>query len=47
MNKIDRTNLTVQTRLNEISKMEYYFHQEFNQSKTSSKKLSKYFPAFD
>ena len=46
---IDRTNLTDQTkiRLSEISKIENYFHEEMNQGKTSSKKLSKYVTAFD
>ena len=45
----DRTNLTDQTkfRLSEISKIENYFHEEINQRKTSSKKLSKYGTAFD
>ena len=41
---IDRTNLTEQTkiRLNKITKIENYFHQEINQRKSCSKKLSKY-----
>ena len=49
MNEIDRTNLTGQTkfRLNEISKIENYFHKEINQRKSCSKKLSKYVAAFD
>ena len=49
MNKIDRTNLTDQTkfRLNEISKIEKHFHQEINQRTSCSKKLSKYVAAFD
>ena len=49
MNEIDKTNLTDQTkyRLNEITKIENYFDQEINESKTSSKKLSKYVAAFD
>ena len=49
MNKIDRTNLTDQTkfRLNEISKIENYFIEEINQRKSCSKKLSKYVAAFD
>ena len=34
-------------RLSDISKIENYFHQEINQRKTSSKKLSKYVAAFD
>ena len=46
---IDRTNLTEQTkfRLYEISKIENYFHEEINQRKSCSKKLSKYVAAFD
>ena len=49
MNEIDRTNLTGQKkfRLNEISKIENYFHKEINQRKSCSKKLSKYVAAFD
>ena len=49
MNKIDKTKLSEQTkfRLNEISKIENYFHQEINQKKSRSKKLSKYDAAFD
>ena len=45
---IDRTNLTEQTkfRLDEISKIENYFHEEINQRKSCSKKLSKYVAAF-
>ena len=45
---IDRTNLTEQTkiRLNKITKIENYFHQEINQRKSCSKKLSKYVAAF-
>ena len=44
MNEIDGTNLNDQTkfRLNERSKIEYYFNQEINQRKLCSKKLSKY-----
>ena len=46
---IDRTNLTEQTkiRLNKITKIENYFHQEINQRKSCSKKLSKYDATFD
>ena len=46
---IDRTNLTEQTktRLNKITEIENYFHQEINQRKSCSKKLSKYVNAFD
>ena len=49
MNEIDRTNLTGQKkfRLNEINKIENYFHKEINQRKSCSKKLSKYVAAFD
>ena len=49
MNKIDRVNLTDQTkyRLNEISKIENYFNQEINQRKTCSKELCEYVAAFD
>ena len=46
---IDRTNLTEQTkiRLNKITKIENYFHQEINQRKSCSKKLNKYVTTFD
>ena len=46
---IDRTNITEQTkfRLDEISKIKNYFHQEINKRKSCSKKLSKYVAAFD
>ena len=46
---IDSTNLTEQTkfRLDDISKIENYFHEEINQRKSCSKKLSKYVAAFD
>ena len=45
MNKIDRTNLTDQTKFSkiEISKIENYF----NQRKLCSKELKKYVAAFD
>ena len=41
---IDKTNLSEQTkfRLSEIIGIENYFHQEINQRKSCSKKLSKY-----
>ena len=44
MNEIERTTLTDQTkfRLDEISKIENYFHEEINQRKSCSKKLSNY-----
>ena len=46
---IDRTDLSEQTkfRLDEINKIENYFHEEINQRKLCSKKLSKYIAAFD
>ena len=49
MNKINKTNLTDQTkiRLNKITEIEDYFHREINQRKSCSKKLSKYVTAFD
>ena len=48
MIEIDKTNVTDQTkyRLNEITKIENYFHQEINQRKLCSKKLRKYSAAF-
>ena len=49
MNEIDKTNMSEQTkfRLDEIIGIENYFHQEINQRKLCSKKLSKYVTAFD
>ena len=49
MNKIDKTNLTDQTkfRLNKISKIKNDFNSEINQTKSWSEKLSKYIAAFD
>ena len=46
---IDRTDLSEQTkfRLDEKSKIETYFHEEINQRKSCSKKLSKYVACFD
>ena len=46
---IDKTNLSEQAkfRLDEISKIENYFHEEINQRKSCSKKLSKYVAVFD
>ena len=46
---IDRTNLTEETkfRLDEIGKIENYFHEEINQRKLCSKKLNKYVTVFD
>ena len=46
---IDKTVLSEQTkfRLSEIIGIENYFHQEINQRKSCSKKLSKYVTAFD
>ena len=47
--EIDKAKLTEQTkiRLDMISEIENYFHQEINQRKVCSKKLSKYVAAFD
>ena len=47
--EIDKTNLTEQTkiRLNKITEIENYFHQEINQGKLCSKKFSKYVAAYD
>ena len=49
MNEINKINLSEQTkfRLSEIIGIENYFHQEINQRKSCSKKLSKYVAAFD
>ena len=49
MDEIDKTNLTKQTkiRLNKITEIENYFHQEINQRKSCSKKLSKCVATFD
>ena len=46
---IDRTNLTeqIKIRLAKITEIENYFHEEINQKKSFSKKLSKYVAAFD
>ena len=46
---IDRTNLTEETnfRFDKIGKIKNYFHEEINQIKLCSKKLSKYVAAFD
>ena len=46
---IGETNLTEHTkfRLDEISKIENYFHEEINQRQSCSKKFSKYVAAFD
>ena len=47
--EIDKTNLSEQTKfcLSEIIGIENYFHQDINQRKSYSKKLSKYIIAFD
>ena len=44
MNEINKINLSKQTkfRLSEIIRVQNYFHQEINQRKSYSKKLSKY-----
>ena len=46
---IDKTILSEETkfRLSEIIGIENYFHQEINQRKSCSKKLSKYVAAFE
>ena len=46
---IEKTNLSEQTKfwLSEIVRIENYFYQEINQRKSCSKKLNKYFTAFD
>ena len=48
MNEINKINLSEQTkfRLSEIIGIENYFHQEINQRKSCSKKLSKYGTTF-
>ena len=47
--EIDKTRLTEQTkiRLNKMTEIKNYFHQDINQRKLCSKKLSKYVAAFD
>ena len=49
MYKINKTNLSKQTkyRLSEVIGIEIFFHQNINQRKLFSKKLSKYVTAFD
>ena len=47
MNEIIKINLSEQTKFCEIIRIENYFHQEINQRKSCSKKLSKYVTAFD
>ena len=49
MDEIDETKLSDQTkyRLNEIKKLENYFHEEINQRKLCSKQLSKYVTTFN
>ena len=49
MNEINQINFSEQTkfRLSEIIGIEHYFHQEINQRKPCSKRLSKYVTAFD
>ena len=49
MNKINKINLSDQTKfgLSKIIGIENYFHQEINQRKPCSKKLSKYVAGFD
>ena len=47
--EIDKRNLTDQKkiRLDKITEIENYFHQEINQRKSCSKKLNKYVTTFD
>ena len=47
--KIDKTSLTKQTRirLDKVTEIENYFHQEIKQRKLCSKKLIKYVATFD
>ena len=49
MKEIHKTKLTDQTkfRLEKITEIQNYFHQEINQRKLCSKKLNKYVTAFD
>ena len=47
MSEIIKINLSEQTKFREIIGIENYFHQEINQRKSRSKKLSKYVAAFD
>ena len=49
MNEINKINLSEQAkfRLSEIIGIENYFHQEINQRKSCSNKLSKYIAGFD
>ena len=49
MNKIDKTKLSGPTKfkLDEMKKIENYFHEEINQRKLCSKKLSKYVTTFN
>ena len=49
MNEIGKTKLSDQTkfRLDEIKKIENYFHEEINQRKLCSKKLNKYVTTFN
>ena len=49
MDEIDKSKLSDQTKfiLDEIKKIETYFHEEINQRKLSTKKLSKYITTFN
>ena len=49
MSEIDKINLLEQTKfgLSEIIAIEHCFHQEINQRKSCSKRLSKYVTTFD
>ena len=46
LNAVPRSDQT-KFRLNEINKIKDYFNSEIQERKTMSKKLSKYFAAFD
>ena len=49
MDEIDKTKLSDQTkiRLDEIKRIETYFHEEINQRKLSSRRINKYVSAFN
>ena len=44
---IDKTDKQTKFQLDEISKIENYFYQEINQTKSCSRKLNKYVAVFD
>ena len=49
MDEVDKTNLSDQAkfRLNEIKKIETYFHEEINQRNLCCKKVNKYVTTFN